>query len=154
MKKIPQAVAYILLISALSASDSALAQDQKPTGGRGKSIATPVRAQVEVAALIKEFLKNVNDPAMHDRFWADDLVYTSAKGEVKTKGDIMKSMMEAKKQDKQPEGGASYDAEDIRIRQYGETAVAAFRLVQHEGDKTNYFRNTGTFVNRDGKWQV
>jgi hypothetical protein len=36
--------------------------------------------------------------------------------------------------------------------------VVNFRLVQHnEKDgkqETNYFRNTGTFLKRNGKWQV
>jgi len=33
-------------------------------------------------------------------------------------------------------------------------AVINFRLVQHNGGQTNYFRNTGTFLKRKGKWQA
>ena len=29
---------------------------------------------------------------MHERFWADDLVYVSAKGEVRSKANILESM--------------------------------------------------------------
>ena len=51
-----------------------------------------------------------------------------------------------------------YTAEDIRIQQYGDTAIVAFRLIgtTTKGDKTevaNYL-NSGTFLKRDGKWQV
>jgi hypothetical protein len=46
----------------------------------------------EIASLLNEFLAKVDDPAMHDRFWADNLVYVSAAGVVKTKADILQSM--------------------------------------------------------------
>lgn len=157
--KIPQAVAMVLLASALAAG-----QDAKPTGGKG-STATPVRAQVEVEKLLREFLAKVDSSAMHDRFWADDLVYTSAKGVVRGKAEILKSVREGEKAEKEaketkdpnaaPEPKVSYGAEDVRIRQYGNIATCAFRLVQHtEGKPDNFFRNTGTFILRNGKWQV
>ena len=52
----------------------------------------------------------------------------------------------------------TYSAEDVRIQQYGTTAIVAFRLVAkvesaNSTDVTRYF-NTGTFLKRDGKWQV
>jgi ketosteroid isomerase-like protein len=52
----------------------------------------------------------------------------------------------------------TYGAEDIRIQQYGDTAIVAFRLVgktEKDGKSvvTNYL-NTGTFLKRNGKWQV
>ncbi len=51
-----------------------------------------------------------------------------------------------------------YTAEDIRIQQYGDTAVVAFRLVAttENGGTKNVANllNSGTFVKRDGKWQV
>lgn len=151
--KIPQAVAWVLLMSALTA-----AQDVKPTGGRFGSNVTPVRAQVEVTNLLREFLSNVDKVEMHDRFWADDLIYTGASGAVKTKADILKSMREdvAKAgQSKLRSNKETYDAEDITVRQYGDTAVLNFQLVQHTPDKPdNKFRNTGTFVKRNGQWQA
>ena len=54
---------------------------------------------------------------------------------------------------------AVYSAEDIRIQQYGDTAIVAFRLVststQKDGSKkiANYL-NSGTFLKRNGRWQV
>ena len=154
--KIPQAVAMILLASAL-----ATGQDVKPTGGKGANV-TPVRAQVEVEKLLREFLSKVDSAAMHERFWADDLVYTSAKGVVRGKAEIVKAVREGEAEAKKPddpkaapEPKVTYDAEDIRIRQYGDIATCAFRLVQHtEGHPDTNYRNTGTFILRNGKWQV
>jgi ketosteroid isomerase-like protein len=115
----------------------------------------------ELTKLLNDFLAGAskNDIAMHDRFWADELVYTSALGRRKSKADIMRELKaETTATPKPDEGTAVYTAEDIRIQQYGDTAVVAFRLVattDKAGTKTvaNYF-NTGTFLKRNGKWQV
>jgi ketosteroid isomerase-like protein len=51
-----------------------------------------------------------------------------------------------------------YTAEDIRIQQYGDTAVVAFRLVATSekagAKKVTHYLNTGTFLKRDGKWRA
>src|SRR5436190_8165223 len=115
----------------------------------------------ELTKLLQDFLAGAskNDVAMHDRFWADELVYTSALGRRKGKADIMRELREETKATPKPdEGRAVYTAEDVRIQQYGDTAIVAFRLVatsDKAGTKTvaNYF-NTGTFLKRNGKWQV
>ena len=130
------------------------------------AIACDVRAQTapdaaELTKLLNDFLAGAskNDIAMHDRFWAEELVYTSALGRRKGKADIMRELREDSKASPKPEEGtAVYTAEDIRVQQYGDTAVVAFRLVattDKAGTKTvaNYF-NTGTFLKRNGKWQV
>jgi ketosteroid isomerase-like protein len=115
----------------------------------------------ELTKLLQDFLAGAskNDIAMHDRFWADELVYTSALGRRKGKADIMRELREDTKATPKPEEGSTvYTAEEIRVQQYGDTAVVAFRLVattDKAGAKTvaNYF-NTGTFLKRNGKWQV
>jgi ketosteroid isomerase-like protein len=115
----------------------------------------------ELTKLLQDFLAGAskNDIATHDRFWADELVYTSALGRRKGKADIIRELREETKATPKPQDGtAVYTAEDIHIQQYGETAVATFRLVattDKAGTKTvaNYF-NTGTFLKRNGKWQV
>jgi ketosteroid isomerase-like protein len=94
---------------------------------------------------------------MHDRFWADDLIYTTSSGERKGKAEIMKEVRTEVPADPGDEKNL-YSAEDIRIQQYGETAIVAFRLVgttEKKGAKevANYL-NTGTFLKRDGKWQA
>ena len=146
-KRIPQAVAMILLATALQA------QEAKPTG-RGTN-ATPVRAQAEISAALKNFLSHVEDPATHENWWADDLVYTGSSGAVRTKQEIVKSVREGAAKPKDPkETPGTYDAEDIKVSQYGDVAVLTFRLVSRQGDKVDYYRNTGVLEKRDGRWQV
>lgn len=113
----------------------------------------------EVTKLLKEFLEGAgrNDVAMHERFWADDLIYTASAGRRIGKADIMREVR-AEQHPKAGEEPAVYTGEDIRIQQYGETAIVAFRLVattNKDGAKEikNYL-NSGTFLKRDGKWQV
>jgi hypothetical protein len=111
--------------------------------------------------LLKEFLNGAshNDLAMHERFWADELIYTRSAGQRLSKADILRDVKtEAAAPKKSDEGTTTYGAEDIHILQYGSTAVVAFRLVatNTKGDKTevsNYL-NTGTFVKTDNKWQA
>jgi len=137
----------ILLATALQA------QDVKPTGRN--TGATPVRAQAEVSAALNNFLAHVDDPAAHENWWADDLVYTGSTGAVKTKPEIVKSVREGAAKPKDPkETPGTYSAEDIKVSQYGDVAVLTFRLVSHQGEKVNYYRNTGVLENRNGKWQV
>jgi ketosteroid isomerase-like protein len=118
-------------------------------------------ATAELTKLLQDFLAGAgrNDIAMHERFWADDLIYTSAKGRRKGKADILRELREEAKATPTPgEETVIYTAEEIRIQQYGDTAIVAFRLVattNKAGTKTvaNYF-NTGTFLKRNGKWQA
>jgi hypothetical protein len=119
-------------------------------------------ARVEIAALLHEFLAKVDSAAMHDRFWADDLVYVSNAGVVRTKADILKGMTPAEPSAAArgraatpgaPAGG--YSAEEITIRQFGYVAVLNFRLVQHAAGKPDTsYRNTGVFVLRGNAWQA
>lgn len=130
------------------------------------SVVSGLRAQTapdaaELTKLLNDFLAGAsqNDVAMHDRFWADELVYTSALGRRKGKADIMRELRaEPAATPKQEEGTTVYTAEEIRIQQYSDTAIVAFRLVattDKAGAKSvaNYL-NTGTFLKRNGKWQA
>lgn len=129
------------------------------------SISSGLRAQTapdaaELTKLLQDFLAGAgrNDIAMHDRFWADELIYTSALGRRKGKADIMRELRAEPSTPKPEEGTTVYTAEEIRIQQYGDTAIVAFRLVattDKAGTKEvkNYL-NTGTFLKRNGKWQV
>jgi hypothetical protein len=52
-----------------------------------------------------------------------------------------------------------YSGEEVDIRLYGDTAIVAFKLVGTPTDKSAdadvlYYFNTGTFVKREGVWQV
>ncbi len=113
----------------------------------------------ELNTLLKEFLAGAsrNDASMHDRFWADDVIYTGSNGRRRGKADIMHDVRSAPAP-KPGDPATTYSAEDIRIQQYGNTAIVAFRLVgasaqNGKTDVANYL-NTGTFLKRNGKWQV
>jgi len=113
----------------------------------------------ELTNLVKDFLDGAsrNDAAMHDRFWAEDLIYTGSSGRRIGKADIMRDQRSAAAP-RPAAPSTSYTAEDIRIQQYGTTAIVAFRLVgttKRDG-KTDIanFLNTGTFLKRNGKWQA
>ncbi len=109
--------------------------------------------------LLNEFLAGAgrNDPAVHDRFWAEDLIYTSSSGRRVGKADIMRDVRSAPAP-KPDDPKTVYSAEDVRIQQYGDTAIVAFRLVgtTTKGGETEIskFLNSGTFLRRGGKWQA
>jgi hypothetical protein len=51
----------------------------------------------------------------------------------------------------------TYSAEDVRIHQYGDTAIVAFRLVGKSGGEkpeVQDYLNTGTFLKRNGEWRA
>lgn len=115
-------------------------------------------AGAELSSMLDDFLAgaSVNDAAAHERFWSDDLVYTSSRGLRFGKAEILEGLQaEDEAGDSGPE--VVYSAEDVRIREYGDTAVVAFRLLgalqDDSGDVLEYL-NTGTFVRRDGEWRV
>ncbi len=107
--------------------------------------------------LLHEFLEGAsfNDAATHDRFWAEDLIYTGSNGNRIAKSDIMAGVNENPDRSVEPE--TRYSAEEIQIMIFGETAVVAFRLVAEFADPNETdlnFYNTGTFVKRDGQWKA
>jgi hypothetical protein len=122
-------------------------------------IAQTAPDSAELTKLLNDFLAGAsrNDPAMHDRFWAEDLIYTGSSGTRRGKAEIMSSVRSAPAP-KPGDPKSIFSAEEIRIQQYGDTAIVAFRLVnttEKDGktEVTKYY-NTGTFLNRRGKWQV
>jgi Domain of unknown function (DUF4440) len=106
-------------------------------------VASGLRAQTaapdaaELTKLLQSFLAGAsrNDVAMHDRFWADDLIYTASAGTRKSKAEIIREVR-AEGPPKPDDESAVYSAEEIRIQQYGETAIVAFRLVSTTPRKT------------------
>ena len=108
----------------------------------------------QLANLLDEFLAAVATIEAHDRFWADDLIYTSSSGARTNKAEIMAGFENSAAADT-TEPGPAYAAEDVRINVYGTTAVVAFRLVATEPDESQTrYLNTGTFLLRNGLWQV
>lgn len=118
----------------------------------------PVPAARELTELLRSFLDGAsrNEMAAHERFWSDDLVYTTSAGERTDKAAILAGLRETTPGT--AEEALVYSAEDIRIRQYGDLAVVAFRLVGTPagaaGRTPLHYLNTGTFLHRDGEWRA
>lgn len=116
----------------------------------------PAPARQELIALVQDFLKNVPDNKRQtfDRFFADDVIYTRGTGQVVTKKEILADTGNSTV----PRANATFTGEDFNVHQYGELAVVNFKLVMHATDNdkpvTRSFRNTGTFMKRNGQWQA
>lgn len=109
--------------------------------------------------LLNEFLNGAseNDAEMHDRFWAEDLIYTSSNGERVAKQDIMAGLRSSDDETMSSET-PEYHAEETQIRLFDDIAVIAFKLVavtDAAGEPGRMeFYNTGTFQKRDGHWKA
>ena len=125
--------------------------------GATVALADAERDRQDIEALLTGFLANVGEVAVHDAFWADDLVYTSSSGTRFGKQDILDGMRATPAGD--PDAPpVIYTGRDVDVRLYGDTAILAFRLVATSGpggaDPVEQYFNTGTLVRRDGRWQV
>ena len=149
-------VAILFLIGAFIAFEAVKAQT-KPTGkGGGLRV---MNTQEQVEAMLRSFLAGVDTPEAHDRFWSEQLIYTGASGSVKTKPEIMKSVTEGSHSPKDPnEPKTTYDAQDVKVKDYGDFAILNFQLVAHtttDGKtETSNYRNTGTLHKENGEWKV
>ncbi len=105
-------------------------------------------------SLLETFLAGatVNDAAVHNRFWADDLVYTSSSGARFGKAEIMAGLEQG---DQTDSNGPTYGARDVNIRVFDDTAVLTFTLVASVNDEeTGRYFNSGVFRKRDGQWRA
>ena len=112
----------------------------------------------KVTSMLRRFLVDAaeGNVAGFESFFADDVIYTRSAGLVTSKPEILKSVANSRPS---PETKTTYSAEDVTVHDYGDTAIVAFRLVAltkfsgGEAETAN-FRNTGTFLRRNGRWQV
>ncbi len=146
-----------LKLFAVAALLPMMAAGAVPQGSKTAPAAVTMSAEDQAAAkqvehLVRDFLANVpkNDPKVFQEFFADDVIYTRSVGVTVNKAEILKNIDVRAANEPQ----ATYEADDITVHPYGNMAVINFRLVQHNGAQTNYFRNTGTFLKRNGKWQA
>src|SRR5690606_14257133 len=99
-----------------------------------------------------------NDREIHDRFWAEDLIYTSSAGTRFGKEEIMSGFDQASEALREAAPAIVYTAHDIRIQVYGDAAVVAFRMkgetLTPRGTSTAWYLNSGMFVKRDDEWRV
>lgn len=113
-------------------------------------------ASQQLVQMVRDFLAAVpkGDPQVFNNFFADDVIYTRSAGVTVDKGEIIRNIGVRAVNEPQ----ATYEADDFTVHPYADMAVVNFRLIQHnEKDgkqETTYFRNTGTFLKRNGKWQV
>ena len=136
-------IAFLLIISAAAASFGQEAKDA-----------------AELTRLLNEFLAGAgrNDAAVHDRFWAEDLIYTRSAGSRIGKAELMRGVRSPPAR-KEGDPVTVYTAEDVQIRQYSDAAVVAFKLVgtttRADGSReVSEFLNTGTFVKRREGWRA
>ena len=110
---------------------------------------------VEIRELLDAFLEgaSTNDAQMHDRFWAESLVYTSSSGLRFGKSEIMGGLVEAAANE---EAGPVYTAEDVNIRLLDKIAIVTFRLMAKGigGEVEGQFYNTGVLQRLDEEWQA
>jgi len=117
-------------------------------------------AKIELEQLLDDFLLGAseNSAEVHDRFWAEDLIYTSSAGERFGKEDIMAGFGTENEDNSSDEPAPQYGYEDLQINVYDDAAVVAFRLVGtlETADSLEVMRyyNTGTFMNRDNQWRA
>lgn len=118
--------------------------------------------QAELTALLHYFLANSAIEEAHDKFWAEELVYTSSNGTRFGKADIMAGFATDDAEEAAAEEDAGdapsivFTGEDVNVQVYGTTAVVTFRLVGTPDDgsaPTEYF-NSGTFLHRQGSWRA
>lgn len=112
---------------------------------------------VVLTHLLDEFLAGASTGSVesHERFWAEDLVYTSSNGTRTNKAEILRDLKSAEADDTSQ--NVVYSAADVDIRIYDDMAIVAFRLI---GTATSdevlvmQYLNTGTFLKRDELWQA
>ena len=113
----------------------------------------PAAADTErLVALLHEFMAgaSVHDVGVHQRFWDDELVYTSSAGARFGKAEILAGLG-----DGSDSAGPVYAAEEIDVRLHDSIAVVTFRLVaRYPDDRREDFYNTGVFRLRDGDWRA
>ena len=80
----------------------------------------------EILGLLDDFLANADVKSAHERFWAEDLVYTSSRGTRTTREAILASFDEAPA-DAEQAPGPVYSADEVQLKWYGDTAVVAFK---------------------------
>ena len=115
---------------------------------------TGANAEQEVRSLNLEYDKAIvqQDVAAYERLFAEDGLVTETGGKVLNKAQLIAN---AKSGETKYEVGRT---EDLKIRVYGNTAIANGRWVEKSVTKGKSFDGsymyTTVYVKRDGKWQI
>lgn len=114
----------------------------------------------KIETLLHWFLESASDYDTHNRFWADELVYTGSGGDRIGKKEILS---ELRQDNDLSQDEAVYSGDQIQIQLYGDSTVAVvtFRLIADvpsdfalQPAERNLFYNTGTFIKQDGEWRA
>src|SRR5262245_28918802 len=88
-----------------------------------------------------------------ERFYSDDIMVTAPVGVVVDKPLVQEEVRRAAAARIEV-----FDKDDVKVRAFGETAVASYRLTvkgQNEGiEISQQFRVTDVWLRREGRWQV
>ena len=147
---------YPVVLAVLLQVAPSLARTQTVSGSSHSNSNDAARTTQDVTKLLQDFLAAVprSDKQVFDGFFADDVIYTRSAGVTVNKAEIMKNIGVRAAN----EPAATFEADGITVHPYGDMAVVNFRLVMHNENngkpETAYYRNTGTFLKRNGKWQV
>jgi hypothetical protein len=114
-------------------------------------------AMKAVLEALRDFLAAASrgDKEVLDSFFADDVIYTGSSGVRMDKAAVMSGISSYAANGVR----VSYQAQDITVHPYEDTVIVNFQMMAIEGGnngqrETAYFRNTGTFLRRNGKWQA
>lgn len=120
--------------------------------------AQQTQTEIELTQLLNRFLQGAseNSVEMHDRFWADDLIYTSSSGQRYGKQHIMDGLQNSAAGNNEPM--TEWSAEKIEIRTFDEVAILTFKLVgkteSTNGVERTEYLNCGVFIKRDRQWKA
>jgi ketosteroid isomerase-like protein len=149
------AVAALLPAMTSGALTLAVSAQAKAPVTASMSAADQATAQ-RIEQMVRDFLSDVpkGDRKVFENFFAEDVIYTRSTGVTVDRPEILKNIDVRAANDPQ----ATFEADGFTVHPYGDTAVVNFRLVMHNlvngKAETVYFRNTGTLIKRNGKWQV
>jgi hypothetical protein len=112
----------------------------------------------ELTKLLNDFLAGAsrNDAAIHERFWADDLIYTRSAGRRVNKAEVMHDVRTA------PAPKPTIPKPSTLPKTFAFNSTATRRSSHFVWSRPRKggakhvanLLNSGTFVKRDGKWQV
>jgi ketosteroid isomerase-like protein len=147
MDRIP---VWLLLTIAFSTQHSG--QTSTPTSGlRGVSEGAAAREVLEIMRLY-DVAQLHNDGAWFRRTFAEDYVWMGPDGVVVTKSEYVRDL------ESRDLTWASVEVKDMRVRVYGDTAIATGRFFGKGRYKGNLLderqRFTSVLIKRSGRWQV
>jgi len=117
----------------------------------------PDNSAGEIEQLLNQFLSTVDSKETHDRFWAEDLIYTSSSGTRFGKDEIM-SGFEEEEISQEETSSPKYSAEDVTIKVFDDLALLTFQLVavtvSSDSTVIDKYLNSGTLIKRGSQWKV